>query len=144
LRKIASREGREARFRQVVLARFDRFAVTQVAVTALTPATPSALLVNAERAWLEAECARRGVPLRSYSREEVRRDPQRPGGGLTHRDVAMRASARFPELAKRCPTYQVTPASGVPSRDRYWFRMFTALAVALLDLDRELLERLDA
>lgn len=144
LRKLTSREGREARFRQAMAARLDRFPVTRVAVTRPLGVLHDPGLVDAERAWLADECRRRGLALHAYDTRAVRADPASAGRLRTHRVLAEQLAARFPELAGKCPTYRTTPASGVPARARYWFRMFLALATALCDLDRALLNRLDS
>lgn len=115
--------------------------ITHVALLAPHPSVAAHPLVVALVTWLEATCRERRLPLQVVPPSDALGAV--PGLGAraqAPRQVAAALAQRFPQLARLCQ-----PAQGIrrflpTPRERYWHRMFLALAAALA-VKRELVLR---
>ncbi len=152
LHKLASREGKESRFRNAILAVLDRFQVSRVALVAPPPMDAHRALVRAEEAWLAAEAAGRSLPLATHAAADVRARCV-PPGRASNRALGEALAGEYPELWRSAASAEAVPGRDRVAtlrrrirtpRERYWARAFLALGAARRDLDLALLRRIDS
>lgn len=150
--QLHSREGKEARFRQVATELFDDLHVTDTALVGIERHDAEPAFLTTLRAWFEDEARHRLVAISHLSAEEVRRDVVKGRVRPNNRNLAETLCQTFPELHAQAPSavtgpggahlpeLAATPSSLPTNRERYWQRMFLALGAAVLTRDRVLKE----
>lgn len=138
IRKLNSQESKEARFRQVVKALFDRFNVTSVVVVEPVSGFNVSPLFHSLAIWLRDELLRRRVQLVTTARETVRQRHAEDKRPATQRALARTLAVRFPELERLTLPAEAESNGCVrpTSKERYWSSMFLALAAALKHLEQ--------
>lgn len=148
LRKIASHEGRERRFCQVLDDLLDTFPVTRIAWSRLDERPQKTLTLVENQELAIGQAAR----TRQLASDHVDRDKALDhllpdSDPKTLYTLAEMLASRFPELREKAPSSEPVPgADHVPelalvgrrlrtSRERYWSRMFLALGIAQTALD---------
>jgi hypothetical protein len=144
LAKIPSDEGREQRFRTVLLRLLDAYGIARVAVVLRTARSDPR--VHQELAVLRALAFEHDLPLGTTTGGEVRRafGPTETGRHA-NRAVASALVTRYPALRRairsdredlaRSLTLGLRRTSFPSPFERYWSRMFLALGAAVLDLE---------
>ncbi|MFZ5479092.1 MAG: hypothetical protein ACOZNI_20145 [Myxococcota bacterium] len=150
LRRLA-REKRAGRLARVTRALTERFGPSRIAVVQLAGVRDDVVALDPEAV---VAAATPTPTVTRYRAPDVRIALAQEGTHPTNRAVAHLLAERFPELARHAPepAPSVEPTNGpwVPRRkyptpkDRYYVRLFLAVAVALHDLEEELKTRLAA
>lgn len=136
IRKIPSMDGRERRLRQVIVTLIAETGVTTIAIVE----PPRRRGDNGSLvAVVHDEAKRRALPVEEVAAECLRTTYTATGARPSNRAVGLCLVGRFPEL-RRCvdPAAPVVPGARVRTRsdrERYFGRMFLALAAALVALD---------
>lgn len=148
LRKKRSREGKEARFRQVIELLLARHVPGRIVIVASFGVSGQSELLTAFAVWLSDFAQVRRLRLSTVTPDAVRRAVV-GGTRPSTRELARMLCERFEAVRHRSPDREPVPgADRVPelvsrgrrlrtSRERYWASMFLALGAAVCDLERE-------
>lgn len=152
LNKLTSREGKEARFRQLVRNETERHGVTHIALVELKRQERHRDLIDALISWLMSEASNIGVSLVRLPCEASDDTAQNKATRPKNREIAEVMARRFVELARIAPSADPVPGEkhlgpGAPGvrrrlrsdRERYWMPMFRAVHAAVQVHDRTLL-----